>query len=121
MLAGCESNTAWIYGSPESEGVIGARIGGMAEDIELGALAYLDPYDGDNEAYGVYGLYHIPITENVTAYGGAEARIGEGTWDIDSTIEPVAGVSVGPAFIEWQEESVNGEDDKILFGVRFKF
>ncbi len=119
-VAGCgESNQIWVYGSPESDGVIGARLGTeVAENVEVGTLAYLNPYDGDNEAYGVYALYHVLINNEICVYGGAEARIGQGTWDIDGTIEPVMGVSSGPIFVEFQPQAVDGEKDKILFGYK---
>lgn len=122
-LVGCAGNSsAWVYGNPESDGVIGARLGTeVVENVEIGASTQFNPYDNsDSQTYGVYSLLHFP-SGGIDPYIGAQATIGNGTWDIADTIQPVAGVSVGPVFVEWQNESLNGEDDKILFGVRFQF
>jgi hypothetical protein len=122
-LAGCNGNSnVSVLGNPESEGSLGIRVGtDVITNVEVGALTYFRPYDdSDFQAYGAYSLIHIPVGP-VTPYLGAEARIGEGTWDIDNTIEPFVGMIAGPVFCEFQPEAIDGEDDKILFGVRFGF
>ena len=122
LVSGCfEKNVAHIYGNPESDGSIGVRVGTeVAENIEVGALTYFNPYDEGGQKYGAYSLLHIPVGP-VTPYVGAEVRVGEGTWDIADSIEPVGGISYGPVFAEFQPEAIDGEDDKILLGVRFRF
>ncbi len=121
LVAGCESTTAWIMGNPESDGVIGARLGTEAQNAEVGISVYYNPYDSDEEAYGAYALYNLPINE-ISVYGGAQATIGKGTWDVDDTISPVAGFTIWDLiFVEWQNEAVDGEDDKFLAGLRFRF
>jgi len=142
---GCAgNNVASVYGNPESEGVVGVGLGTeIAKNLEIGAVAQyaqgevtttttksLSKDDEgrktttheheDDWQYGVYSHLHFPVGD-ISPYVGAQATIGNGGDDIVKTIQPVAGVAVGPFFGEWQEKSLNGEKDKVIFGVRFRF
>ena len=141
-LAGCfESNTASIYGNPESQGTAGLRLGTeVVKNLEVGAALQFSPSEStttvtrnrrrhgktitheheDDWSYGVYSLLHLG-GDTIDPYVGAQANIGNGGDDVIKTIQPVGGLAVGPVFAEYQYKSLSGEKDKILFGVRFKF
>jgi hypothetical protein len=129
----------WVMGNPESDGAMGGRLGTeIAQNLEIGGSILYAPSDEktvtgqsqevsktvttttkeakDNWNYGAYSVYHF--TENL--YAGGQVIIGEGD-DVTSTIQPIGGVKIGPLFAEYQHESLNGEDDKILFGAIFRF
>jgi hypothetical protein len=141
-LAGCfESNALSIYGNPESEGMAGLRLGTEAvQNLEVGAALQFSPsesttavtrnrkrhgktivHEHENDwQYGIYSLYHFPIGD-ISPYAGVQANIGNGSADITKSVEPVAGIQAGPVFAEYQKVSLNGEDEKIIFGVKFRF
>ena len=150
-LAGCfESNTASVYGNPESDGVMGLRLGTeVANNLEIGAVAQYAQGEvttttsrknrggkddnrrrgrkttthehEDDWNYGVFAHYSV-IEGDISPYVGAQATIGNGSNDIVKTIQPVAGVTLWDfLFVEWQDKSLNGEDDKIMGGIEFKF
>jgi hypothetical protein len=128
-------------GNPESDGAIGGRLGTeIAQNVEIGGSALygfsgeetvtrtirgresiqtvsMTEDVGDDWYWGLHGVYHF--TPNF--YAGGHAPIGNGTWDIGNDIQPIGGVKILPLFVEYQHESLNGEDDKILFGAIFRF
>ncbi len=144
LVAGCGNNSVSVLGSPESDGSAGLRLGTeVAENVEVGVSAYFNPWDGetkktyssinasgqsyrtenpDSRFYGIYALYDIPVMNDLTAYVGAEAQVGEGTWDIVDTIEPFGGVRLWDlVFVEFHPNTIDGEDNKILGGVTYRF
>lgn len=146
--SGCfEKNAAWIYGNPESQGMAGIRLGNeIAQNLEVGAAVNYMPSDGktttktcqiwkfkktittvekeaqDSWEYGAYTLYHFPdVVKGVSPYVGAQVNIGQGK-DVIDTLEPIGGIVLGNMlFAEYQRESLYGEDNKVLFGLRFRF
>ena len=148
---GCfESQTASIYGNPESAGVMGMMLGTEVQpNLEVGAVAQYAQGEvttttkkrahpgtkerrprsvvtttherEDDWTYGVYAHYSVPVGP-VSPYIGAQAAIGNGSDNIIKTIEPVAGVSLWDSIsLEWQDKSLNGEDDKIMVIWKRKF
>jgi hypothetical protein len=93
----------------------------VAEDVEVGAMVQYTANDGyDYRKYGAYGIVSFPM-DDIVPYVGAQAQIGEGEWDVDSTIEPIAGIRVGNAFVECQYETIDDEDYRLMAGFRFPF
>ena len=150
LVAGCGESNVSVLGNPESQGVMVVRAGTeVVKNLEVGGSISYSPgdrsstssttwsrnkrdnwtkttttqHEEDNDwTYGAHALLHFPdLVPYVTPYAGGQVNIGNGTWDIDDTIQPIGGVSVGPAFAEYQHKSLNGEKDKVMFGVRFKF
>ncbi len=142
LCQGCfETNRAYVMGNPESEGVIGARLGTeIAQNLEVGASLLHGPgksktttervryrcyrrktttREEENDwFYGVYSILHLG-NETVDPYVGGQAALQQG--NMLKTLQPIGGVAVGPLFAEYQHESLNGEDDKVMFGLRFRF
>lgn len=155
FIAGCtgieESNLS-LYGNPESDGVFGVRAGTeLWENLEIGASAnYRDGQDEINKtyrrhrrkegsrkktvriqdeiddwSYGTHIIRHFPIG-SINPYVGAQATIGEGTFDIGNTIQPIGGVQIPVSdnfsiFGEYQQETTADEQRKFLIGLRIGF
>ena len=144
VVSGCfEENNAWMYGTSEGDGMLGGRVGTeVVQNIEIGASAQVDlgasktttttktrrwckttttttTEERDRWSYGAHALMHFPDLP-LEPYAGGQVNIGEGQ-DIMSTIQPIGGVNIGPAFAEYQHKSLSGEKDKLLFGIRLKF
>ncbi len=146
LCQGCfEKSALSVIGTPESEGLIGGRIGTeIAANIEVGASILHGPgekkttntktskwwgwkktstttVEEENDwYYGGHAFLHVLGSDGVIdPYVGGQVAFQQG--NVLDTIQPVGGVNVGPVFAEYQHESLNGEDDKIMFGIRVRF
>ncbi len=151
VLSGCfEEQNLSVYGNTESDGVFGIRAGTeVAQNLEVGASAnYVNGESTTTETWrfekkpcrlvrttheeteddwrwGLHGIYRIPM-DGITPYVGAQVNIGEGSEDVIDTLEPLGGINLDISetvslFSEYQRQSLHGEDNKVLFGVRFRF
>ena len=120
-LAGCGQSSFWAYGDDDA---LGVRLGTeMAENVEVGISSVWWPEsDNDTQLYGAYALLHMP-GETVSTYIGAQTPLNNTYYD---QVAPVAGVVFDEIFfMEYQYRNWDAKDaqeeDKIIFGVRFKF
>ena len=150
MCMGCGTSNLSLYGNPESDGVFGVRAGTeVAQNLEIGASAnYVNGETTTTETWqfkrkpcrlekttheeteddwrwGIHSIYRIPM-DGFTPYVGMQANIGEGGQDVIKTIEPIGGVNLDVSettslFGEYQRQSLHGEDNKVMFGVRLRF
>ena len=147
-LAGCMDGNAWVYGNPESKGMMGTRLGlEVLENIEVGGSINYSPGEStttvtrsksrkarnrhlktitheheDDWTYGAHLIGHWPNAIGpVSLYGGGQVNIGEGTWDVIDTLQPIGGASIGPVFAEYQHKTTYDERDKYLFGIKIEW
>jgi hypothetical protein len=122
-LAGCfekESSSLWAFGDDDA---LGVRLGTeVAENVEVGVSSMWWPEsDNDTQLYGGYALYHQP-GDTTSTYIGVQTPLNN-NYD---QIAPVAGVVFDEIFFleyqykNWDEKEAQ-EEDKIVFGVRFRF
>ncbi len=151
LVAGCGESNLSVYGNPDADGAFGLRAGtNVAKNLEVGASAYYVPGSDAKDVlvwsgkhwkrkgrivhidkvpdwnYGAHVILHLPNDSDIEPYVGAQSNIGDGSWDLLKTIQPIGGLNLKvtesiSTFAEYQQEALNGEDKKVLFGIRLRF
>ena len=113
-LQGC---SIWAY-TDDSVDSLGVRAGLNVDGLEAGVLNYRNPYDDGNDAWGAYAIAHLANDEAIDPYIGVQTT---DELDLEEYCSPLAGIGLGPVFVEYQRETIYGEKDAIVIGTRWEW
>jgi hypothetical protein len=97
---------------------LGLRAGVNVDRLELGVQHSYESYHDESGDWGTYGIVHLIPDGAIDPYVGVQTT---DEVDFEEYASPIAGVIVGPVFVEYQEETVHGDNDNLMVGLRFKF